>query len=93
MIASLHGAAEVSLEVSTEYVTPAGGLRCKREREGSSLPKLGPRAARLNSQMAVIPSQIQEPFDLIRLSLSERVHVKLRGDRQLWGVLHVRCSI
>ncbi len=37
--------------------------------------------------MAAIPSQIQEPFDLIRLSLSERVHVKLRGDRQLWGVL------
>ncbi|KAL0949359.1 hypothetical protein HGRIS_009428 [Hohenbuehelia grisea] len=31
---------------------------------------------------------IQEPFDLIRLSLSERVFVKLRGDRQLSGVLH-----
>lgn len=34
-------------------------------------------------------SGIQEPFDLIRLSLSERVFVKLRGDRQLTGVLHV----
>jgi small nuclear ribonucleoprotein (snRNP)-like protein len=33
---------------------------------------------------------IQEPFDLIRLSLSERVFVKLRGDRELTGVLHVR---
>ena len=32
---------------------------------------------------------IQEPFDLIRLSLSERVFVKLRGDRELTGVLHV----
>ncbi|KAH9912616.1 like-Sm ribonucleoprotein [Epithele typhae] len=31
---------------------------------------------------------IQEPFDLIRLSLSERVFVKLRGDRELSGVLH-----
>jgi len=31
---------------------------------------------------------IQEPFDLIRLSLSERVFVKLRGDRELVGVLH-----
>ncbi|PIL36975.1 hypothetical protein GSI_00667 [Ganoderma sinense ZZ0214-1] len=31
---------------------------------------------------------IQEPFDLIRLSLSERVFVKLRGDRELTGVLH-----
>ncbi|KAJ1310139.1 hypothetical protein OPQ81_006884 [Rhizoctonia solani] len=31
---------------------------------------------------------VQEPFDLIRLSLSERVYVKLRGDRELTGVLH-----
>jgi hypothetical protein len=30
-----------------------------------------------------------EPFDLIRVSLSERVFVKLRGDRELRGVLHV----
>ena len=36
---------------------------------------------------------IQEPFDLIRLSLSERVFVKLRGDRELTGVLHVRLAI
>ena len=27
-------------------------------------------------------------FDLIKLSLSERVYVKLRGDRELTGVLH-----
>ncbi|KAF9516866.1 hypothetical protein BS47DRAFT_1291865 [Hydnum rufescens UP504] len=33
-------------------------------------------------------SGVQEPFDLIRLSLSERVFVKLRGDRELSGVLH-----
>ncbi|KIY49383.1 like-Sm ribonucleo protein [Fistulina hepatica ATCC 64428] len=33
-------------------------------------------------------SGIQEPFDLIRLSLSERVFVKLRGDREMTGVLH-----
>src|SRR6266852_8025574 len=32
---------------------------------------------------------IQEPFDLIRLCLSERVFVKLRGDRELTGILHV----
>jgi U6 snRNA-associated Sm-like protein LSm3 len=40
--------------------------------------------------MAEVSGEIQEPFDLIRLSLSERVVVKLRGDRQLSGVLHVR---
>ncbi|BGP22294.1 U6 snRNA-associated Sm-like protein LSm3 [Rhodotorula toruloides] len=33
-------------------------------------------------------NQIVEPFDLIRVSLSERVFVKLRGDRELRGVLH-----
>jgi len=36
---------------------------------------------------------IQEPFDLIRLSLSERVFVKLRGDRELTGVLHVSYAV
>ena len=40
--------------------------------------------------MDLSASGIQEPFDLIRLSLSERVFVKLRGDRELTGVLHVR---
>lgn len=39
--------------------------------------------------MADVPSTVQEPFDLIKLSLSERVFVKLRGDRELTGVLHV----
>lgn len=38
--------------------------------------------------MDLSASGIQEPFDLIRLSLSERVFVKLRGDRELTGVLH-----
>ncbi|EPQ28260.1 uncharacterized protein PFL1_04087 [Pseudozyma flocculosa PF-1] len=38
--------------------------------------------------MANIESGVNEPFDLIRLSLSERVYVKLRGDRELRGTLH-----
>ncbi|KAG8827085.1 U4/U6-U5 snRNP complex subunit lsm3 [Serendipita sp. 401] len=38
--------------------------------------------------MTELSGEIQEPFDLIRLSLAERVTVKLRGDRQLSGVLH-----
>lgn len=32
---------------------------------------------------------INEPLDLIRLSLNERIKVKLRGDRELVGNLHV----
>jgi len=33
---------------------------------------------------------IEEPLDLVRLSLDERIYVKLRGDRELRGKLHVR---
>ena len=33
---------------------------------------------------------VQEPLDLIRLSLDERIYVKLRGERELRGRLHVR---
>ena len=34
-------------------------------------------------------SVVSEPIDLVRLSLDERIHVKLRGDRDLRGKLHV----
>ena len=32
---------------------------------------------------------VEEPLDLIRLSLDEKIYVKLRGDRELRGKLHV----
>lgn len=32
---------------------------------------------------------VSEPLDLVRLSLDETVFVKLRGDRELKGRLHV----
>lgn len=32
---------------------------------------------------------MNEPLDLVRLSLNEIVFVKLRGDRELQGRLHV----
>ena len=38
--------------------------------------------------MPELGSGVNEPCDLIRLSLSERVLVKLRGDRERRGVLH-----
>jgi hypothetical protein len=40
--------------------------------------------------MADDEATVKEPLDLIRLSLDERVYVKLRGDRELRGKLHVR---
>ena len=33
---------------------------------------------------------VSEPLDLVRLSLDEMVFVKLRGDRELKGRLHVQ---
>ena len=35
---------------------------------------------------------VSEPLDLVRLSLDEIVFVKLRGDRELKGRLHVRST-
>lgn len=36
------------------------------------------------------PANVSEPLDLVRLLLDEVVFVKLRGDRELKGRLHVR---
>jgi U6 snRNA-associated Sm-like protein LSm3 len=36
---------------------------------------------------------VKEPLDLIRLSLDEKIVVKLKGDRELRGKLHVRESV
>ena len=32
---------------------------------------------------------VEEPLDLVRLSLDERIYVKMRNDRELRGRLHV----
>lgn len=37
-------------------------------------------------------ASVSEPLDLVRLSLDEIVFVKLRGDRELKGRLHVSPS-
>ena len=35
---------------------------------------------------------VKEPLDLIRLSLDEKIYVKLRHDREIKGRLHVRAG-
>ena len=42
--------------------------------------------------MAEEEATVKEPLDLIRLSLDEKIYVKLRGDREIRGRLHVCCS-
>lgn len=41
-------------------------------------------------QVAVMT--VKEPLDLIRLSLDERIYVKMRNERELRGKLHVSIS-
>eukprot|EP00903_Cladosiphon_okamuranus_P011142 g10516.t1 len=36
----------------------------------------------------LMSSSVEEPLDLIRLSLDERIYVKCRGERELRGKLH-----
>ena len=36
------------------------------------------------------PTAVEEPLDLIRLSLDERIYVKMRNERELKGRLNVR---
>jgi len=42
--------------------------------------------------MADEATVVKEPMDLIRLSLDERVYVKIRGERELRGRMHVRAA-
>lgn len=39
------------------------------------------------------PHHVSEPLDLVRLLLNEVVFVKLRGDRELKGKLHVSSHV
>merc|ERR1712167_542496 len=41
-----------------------------------------------STQSSMAISAVEEPLDLIHLSIDERIHVKLRGDRELRGKLH-----
>lgn len=47
-------------------------------------------AGREHSMASEEESTVKEPLDLIRLSLDERIYVKLRSERELRGKLHVR---
>lgn len=52
---------------------------CERSNRGKQREKN-------NGEMS---SSVEEPLDLIRLSLDERIYVKCRGERELRGKLHV----
>jgi len=41
-----------------------------------------------NDDQTQVQQAVEEPLDLIRLSLDERVYIKMRNDRELKGRLH-----
>ena len=53
----------------------------RNENERNFSPNVTFQAASANA--------VEEPLDLIRLSLDERIYVKMRNDRELRGKLHV----
>lgn len=40
-------------------------------------------------EQPITTQTVEEPLDLIKLSLDERIYVKMRNDRELRGRLHV----
>ena len=46
-------------------------------------------AVEQQNQAAEEDVAVKEPLDLIRLSLDETVYIKLKGDREIQGRLHV----
>ncbi|KAM3726196.1 U6 snRNA-associated Sm-like protein [Dirofilaria immitis] len=46
------------------------------------------RMATEQGQTNVVSTGVEEPLDLIRLSLDERIYVKMRNDREVRGRLH-----
>jgi hypothetical protein len=56
------------------------------------IPKLRALMASPEEDPSAGTNPVNEPLDLVRLSLNEVVFVKLRGDRELQGRLHVRTS-
>ncbi|VIO86782.1 Uncharacterized protein BM_BM6953 [Brugia malayi] len=46
------------------------------------------RMAAEQGQTNIVSTGVEEPLDLIRLSLDERIYVKMRNDREVRGRLH-----
>jgi hypothetical protein len=74
----------------------AGGTRAAASRHvvvRSQSIQATKKTHNLDAQMADVEDNtanpVNEPLDLVRLSLNEIVFVKLRGDRELQGRLHV----
>lgn len=41
------------------------------------------------STSSKVMTQVMEPLDIIRLAVDEKILIKLKGDRELKGILHV----
>ena len=69
---------------------PCAARPTSATRRQATMPASLPHSPALPRTSPQAGSVVSEPIDLVRLSLDERIHVKLRGDRDLRGKLHVR---
>ncbi|KAK3426208.1 hypothetical protein EUGRSUZ_F02710 [Eucalyptus grandis] len=63
-------------------------LTCCRGQRGAKKEGKEGKERRGEEMASEEESAVKEPLDLIRLSLDERIYVKLRSDRELRGKLH-----
>ncbi|KAG4066196.1 hypothetical protein HA402_014496 [Bradysia odoriphaga] len=68
-------------EFSRDFVDKFTNLDLDKEYEFELLTDTSPRMMQIIS--------VKEPLDLIRLSLDEKIYVKMRNERELKGRLHV----
>ncbi|KAG5543837.1 hypothetical protein RHGRI_016557 [Rhododendron griersonianum] len=83
---SQAGQNPLSFPLSVSRLLPREREREIRERRRRSKKKKIEEGYTMGSEE---DSTVKEPLDLIRLSLDERIYVKLRSDRELRGKLHL----
>lgn len=103
-----HAQTRSSLANALRILDPAPFSGGRRKHLGTLAPDLvkshhgapyaampAPAPTRSPDRRRVLPqtSVVNEPLDLVRLSLDEQILVKLRGDRDIRGRLHVRTSV
>ena len=69
------------------------GKKCKRCCSKVEMTQNAAQAAAAAGVGSESELTVKEPLDLVKLSLQERVRVKLRHERELVGTLHVRAHL
>ena len=86
----------MSVEVAARQAPTGSPREPAQAARAAQHPRRVARPSPLSSSVVGVEAMgstvVSEPIDLVRLSLDERIHVKLRGGRDLRGKLHVRST-